>query len=833
MAKQIKQWITVNHIHIPIFEGESKADAVKRIKEGAKKGKSTRPISKEQYEKKAKRAAKAYEDLTKHHERVHYANKRIQGDKDTSDEAKKEKLNADRTLKEAQQRFEKRSAEHQEAVKHRKYTSIKVTRKEKSAEQSNQVTEQEKAFRVENNKKALNQYREWEKQKKQELKDYTNSSEYRRGHYSWDNEEAKNKVEAKKKELEDSVEKNRKEALRIVQKLQEDGALPRYSQPREDGEPGPGTILDSTVKADPRYETLSNSLRYSKHQATSMLRNIMYAEEEGKNSFSTTVYDFQGGRRYSYSTRTATYLNKPGEEGYTNFGEFLTDYKKAMRQAGWKVTATENADSHRAGYRTARGGYQSASHSSARTLTFEKIPEKAVKPKAVKDGSPVGKELVSADSLREKFKGKNSTIMLEATSPIVGLDDMVDKYTVSRDSFHGNRVTMIHQRVSKEGGHAFAPHLMANGYDKVAEQMNSMIKTHNMSFKESDYSKENKTWQDKDAEVKVKQIANADKQKATAQEAQKPRYYTNMDLEDEQFRKDALAEMRRYQRNWEFYDSKEKRNISPNGYKELEARIKEIEDYEKKLKGKNGEPKLEYDLGGNLLGKDGKLAKNMSKQELEDWQKEVETKTDRNKEKVKALRTMAEKADTRKIITGEKAFEGKQASWAPKTGDKINDVGHNEAQNKLYDAPTGTTFEMTSRDGDYVGEYTKQSDGSWKGSQKYKSGYKMPTTVYTPKGFAMNVVGKNIKVINDGSEKKADWRDVDTKPQKSKKVNLSATYTNAMNSADTDKVERAIAKLTNNGGSSEQIKDLKEKLRRLRHSEYKEDPFHYNGKGMR
>lgn len=207
-------------------------------------------------------------------------------------------------------------------------------------------------------------------------------------------------------------------------------------------------------------------------------------------------------------------------------------------------------------------------------------------------------------------------------------------------------------------------------------------------------------------------------------------------------------------------------------------------------------------------------------------------KEDRNDKNVRALRSMAEKADTRKIITGEKAFEGKQASWAPKIGDKISDVGHNEAQNKLYDAPIGTTFEMTSRDGDYVGEYTKQSDGSWKGSQKYKSGYKMPPTVYTPKGFAMNVVGNDIKVTNNGSEKKADWKDVDTKPQKSKKVNLSTTYTNAMNSVDADKVERAITKLTKNGGSSAHIKDLEEKLYRLRHSEYKEDPSHYNGKGM-
>ena len=38
------------------------------------------------------------------------------------------------------------------------------------------------------------------------------------------------------------------------------------------------------------------------------------------------------------------------------------------------------------------------------------------------------------------------------------------------------------------------------------------------------------------------------------------------------------------------------------------------------------EPKKEYDLGGNLLGKDGKLAKNMTEKELKDWQAEERNK---------------------------------------------------------------------------------------------------------------------------------------------------------------------------------------------------------------
>ena len=34
--RKVKQWITVNGVHVPIFEGESKSDAVKRAIDKAK-----------------------------------------------------------------------------------------------------------------------------------------------------------------------------------------------------------------------------------------------------------------------------------------------------------------------------------------------------------------------------------------------------------------------------------------------------------------------------------------------------------------------------------------------------------------------------------------------------------------------------------------------------------------------------------------------------------------------------------------------------------------------------------------------------------------------------
>lgn len=528
MAKEIKQWITVNHVHIPIFEGETAKDAVKRLKEGARKGKDTRPISKKEYDKKLDKAEKAYKKWGENKERAYYAKRRMETD--TSDEAKKELMNANRTEKEAEQRWEQRYHEHQESIKHPKYTSIKVRRKEKPAEQSNKVAESEKAFRIENNRKALKQYQDWEAQNKQKLNEYLDSREYR---FAFE-EEDRNKARAKKKELEDAIEKNREEAFRMARKLQEDGALPRYSKDREDGTFGRGVILDSTVKADPRYETLSNSLKYKKHRAGEMLRHIMYAEEEGRTSFKDNVYDFMGGDK--------DYLGRYKPGGYANFGEFLRDYKKAYKELGWKVTASENTDTHSRGYHTARGGYQPASHTQSRMLTFEKIPEKAVKPKAK---SPSLDNITDAKNQAElNSKLKERGLSLDAAYQKAHSDD---------------RVTM---------------------YDKDGNSYTGTYNQYNDGGREIVNIRKEKSWQDKDAEVKAKQIANAEAQKA---ERNVVRHY-GPEIEDEQFRKDALAEMRRYKSNWDFYTAKEKRNISPEGLRGIDTRIKEIEDYEKNLK---------------------------------------------------------------------------------------------------------------------------------------------------------------------------------------------------------------------------------------------------------
>lgn len=52
---------------------------------------------------------------------------------------------------------------------------------------------------------------------------------------------------------------------------------------------------------------------------------------------------------------------------------------------------------------------------------------------------------------------------------------------------------------------------------------------------------------------------------------------------DKQFLKDAISEMKRYERNWNFMTTKEKRDISPGGIKELRENIKAAENRLKEI----------------------------------------------------------------------------------------------------------------------------------------------------------------------------------------------------------------------------------------------------------
>ena len=125
--RKISAWITIKHHHIPIYEGETKQDVINRLKMGVRKGKETRPIPAKEYSKKRDAAQKAVDALEEHQKRVQRANELLKTD--TSEEARKEKLNADRTLKEAQQRYVVRNEEFKKIEK-RKYIIIVMNLKE-------------------------------------------------------------------------------------------------------------------------------------------------------------------------------------------------------------------------------------------------------------------------------------------------------------------------------------------------------------------------------------------------------------------------------------------------------------------------------------------------------------------------------------------------------------------------------------------------------------------------------------------------------------------------------------------------------------------------------
>ena len=46
-----------------------------------------------------------------------------------------------------------------------------------------------------------------------------------------------------------------------------------------------------------------------------------------------------------------------------------------------------------------------------------------------------------------------------------------------------------------------------------------------------------------------------------------------------EFMKESLSEMKRYERNWNFYTKREKQNISPNGIKALRSEISRLQSY--------------------------------------------------------------------------------------------------------------------------------------------------------------------------------------------------------------------------------------------------------------
>lgn len=131
----------------------------------------------------------------------------------------------------------------------------------------------------------------------------------------------------------------------------------------------------------------------------------------------------------------------------------------------------------------------------------------------------------------------------------------------------------------------------------------------------------------------------------------------------------------------------------------------------------------------------------------------AEAKTKVTESLAKRAETVREKSERSRIVREATAEKAKgERNWSPDVGTKVKNVSYDRAKNELYNAPVGTVITMDEHNsGDYVGEYTRTRTG-WVGSQKYQGGGK-PADVKTADGFAMQVKGKDIRVVKSGKKK--------------------------------------------------------------------------------
>lgn len=122
-----------------------------------------------------------------------------------------------------------------------------------------------------------------------------------------------------------------------------------------------------------------------------------------------------------------------------------------------------------------------------------------------------------------------------------------------------------------------------------------------------------------------------------------------------------------------------------------------------------------------------------------------------NNSAMQRIENVRQRSETSRIAReASREAERGTRNWQPEEGQRIRDVSYERASNELFNAPVGTVITMDKHtSGDYVGEYTRTANG-WTGSQRYRSSFRNPSTVSTAEGFAMQIVGNDIKVVKVG-----------------------------------------------------------------------------------
>lgn len=117
------------------------------------------------------------------------------------------------------------------------------------------------------------------------------------------------------------------------------------------------------------------------------------------------------------------------------------------------------------------------------------------------------------------------------------------------------------------------------------------------------------------------------------------------------------------------------------------------------------------------------------------------------------IENIRSQSENRRIVEQAKRDEaGGNRAWKPEAGQRISNISHPRAQLEVFNAPVGTVITMSRHNtGDYIGEYTRTAEG-WVGSQRYKSSFRTPPTIKTPNGFAMQVSGNDIEVLEAGKK---------------------------------------------------------------------------------
>lgn len=565
--KTVKQWITIRGRHIPIFEGESKEDAINRLKEGAKKGRETT--------------------------KMHAITNRVK-------------------KKEAFDKAAKKSHQKSQA-----FDSNPTERRKKAYEKAHEETQKA--------------YKEYVDAKNGKVPAHFNFGEGAiKGNKNTGNKESNASGLEPSKELGQALYSGSKTGIsQELNKLEE------------------GTKVRFRVNGNTRTYTRKGKgfvNEYGQPETRTHVADLL--SRSWKNGRDSTLAGF-----YENNLKITSPVKKQESAVKAN----PTEIKAASKPATAKPAVTEESiqkELSRTATRLASKGYNTPESIEKHIRELSSIRKNDLAKKMGIGGRGEEKIKAMVAKIHEQQQGGKKAEPAKSSYDVEKELDLGTKFDngnalKSHLKSHGYKVHPA-QRDPEDRDFVSYPFTAPNGDEGYVDMVRArgggweVDDVTNVTAHERRQKEKEKSWQDKDAETKAKQIANAEKQKAAAQEAQEPVY----------------------------------------------------------------------------------------------------------KNPVKAQEDMRERHEQRMIQEKEKAFANKNDSWEPKVGDRIGDVGYNQAENKLFNAPAGTVIEMNSRDGDYIGEYTKQEDGSWKGSQKYRSRYGNAPTVKTAKGFAMQVVGKDVKVMN-------------------------------------------------------------------------------------